>query len=275
MYTAPTSLPVALSYARSMRPLLAGRVGEETGLAGNHQGFRCQHADNSRAARARNCQALQRGIVADIIGGFSVRDLPDDIAAVQIDGRDAAIRRFQERHAFDGQTGGQSPLPAAFRRHGERGSAHGPARARRHSRQCPGRTPYRKYLGRGRHEPKIAMAVCENKYMVCVSGSYDPPGQFAPPVAPGETIVPSGPPILLTEGGVNIGPIAILLDHPLGFGVKFRREVDQVVDGNALVVVSGWFGRKRLRGRIPLSWHIALRYGCSRRSARWARRSRD
>src|SRR4029077_17030053 len=36
------------------------------------------------------------------------------------------------------------------------------------------------------------------------------PGQFAPPSAPGETIVASGPSSLLTEGGVNSGPILYL-----------------------------------------------------------------
>ena len=40
-----------------------------------------------------------------------------------------------------------------------------------------------------------------------MSGSYEPPGQFAPPSAPGETIEASGPSALLTEGGVNNGPI--------------------------------------------------------------------
>ena len=42
---------------------------------------------------------------------------------------------------------------------------------------------------------------------MCVSGSYDPPGQFVPPVADGSTSVPSGPSTLLTTGGVKIGPI--------------------------------------------------------------------
>src|SRR6266853_2444238 len=55
--------------------------------------------------------------------------------------------------------------------------------------------------------PRAAIPLCEKTYSVCVSGSYDPPGQFAPPNAPGETIVASGPPNLLTDGGVNSGPI--------------------------------------------------------------------
>src|SRR5579872_151944 len=55
--------------------------------------------------------------------------------------------------------------------------------------------------------PRAAIPLWEKTYSVWVSGSYDPPGQFAPPNAPGETIVASGPPSLLTDGGVNNGPI--------------------------------------------------------------------
>src|SRR6185295_4114597 len=40
-----------------------------------------------------------------------------------------------------------------------------------------------------------------------VTGSNDPPGQFVPPCSPGEMMVPSGPPTLLTTGGVNSSPI--------------------------------------------------------------------
>src|SRR5439155_26224383 len=42
---------------------------------------------------------------------------------------------------------------------------------------------------------------------MCVSGSYDPPGQFVPPLFTAIASVPSGPSRLLTTGGVNIGPI--------------------------------------------------------------------
>src|SRR5438034_9912969 len=44
-------------------------------------------------------------------------------------------------------------------------------------------------------------------YTVCVSGSYDSPGQFVPPLAVPTVSVASGPSILLTTGGVNTGPI--------------------------------------------------------------------
>src|SRR6478736_7719043 len=45
---------------------------------------------------------------------------------------------------------------------------------------------------------------------MCVSGSYEPPFQFVP--ASARVSRPSGPSILLTTGGVNIGPIAYFFD---------------------------------------------------------------
>src|SRR5262245_56582410 len=50
------------------------------------------------------------------------------------------------------------------------------------------------------------MALCEKTYTMCVSGSYDPPGQFEPPPAVPLVRVAGGPPSLLTTGGVKIGP---------------------------------------------------------------------
>src|SRR5215472_8541930 len=44
-------------------------------------------------------------------------------------------------------------------------------------------------------------------YTVCVSGSYDPPGQFVPPLAVPIVSVASGPPTWLSTGGVYTGPI--------------------------------------------------------------------
>ena len=48
----------------------------------------------------------------------------------------------------------------------------------------------------------------EKMYMMCVSGSNDPPCQFAPPVATGSISVRERAfGHLLTTGGVKIGPI--------------------------------------------------------------------
>ena len=56
------------------------------------------------------------------------------------------------------------------------------------------------------------------------------------PVRAGErsrAAAPSGPSILLTTGGVNIGPIAYFFDQLDGFGAQLGREVDQIVDRHA------------------------------------------
>src|SRR5215467_6476867 len=59
----------------------------------------------------------------------------------------------------------------------------------------------------GGTRPRALACVFENTYMMCVSGSYEPPCQFAPPVAAGRISVARGPSHLLTTGGVKIGPI--------------------------------------------------------------------
>src|SRR5882724_462348 len=46
---------------------------------------------------------------------------------------------------------------------------------------------------------------------MCVSGSYDAPGQFVPPLAVPRVSVANGPSILLSTGGVNTGPILYLV----------------------------------------------------------------
>src|ERR1700676_884155 len=59
---------------------------------------------------------------------------------------------------------------------------------------------------------------------MCVSGSYDPPGQFVPPDAVPTVSVPNGPPNLLSEGGEYTGPSlyfdAIAFPRSRSSGVK-------------------------------------------------------
>src|SRR5947207_3523867 len=75
-----------------------------------------------------------------------------------------------------------------------------------------GAWPVRKFMSdlrrsSGGTRPSALACVFENTYMMCVSGSYEPPCQFAPPVAAGRISVALGPSNLLTTGGVKIGPI--------------------------------------------------------------------
>src|SRR5580704_18772352 len=52
---------------------------------------------------------------------------------------------------------------------------------------------------------------------MCVSGSYEPPGQFVPPDAVPSVSVPRGPSALLATGGVNTGPKWYLETTALAF----------------------------------------------------------
>ena len=48
-------------------------------------------------------------------------------------------------------------------------------------------------------------------YTIPVSGSIEPPGQLVPPAAVPRVIAAIGPSILLTTGGLNIGPFLYAL----------------------------------------------------------------
>src|SRR5215475_890130 len=78
---------------------------------------------------------------------------------------------------------------------------------------------------------------------MCVSGSYDPPGQLVPPLLIAVASVPSGPSILLTTGGVNIGPIlyreAIFIASACNSGVKSIRSS---IEDPCLSYVGGFDG---------------------------------
>src|ERR1700682_6333311 len=69
-----------------------------------------------------------------------------------------------------------------------------------------------------------AHALQANAYTICVSGSYDPPGQFVPPDAVPTVSVPNGPSTLLSVGGVYTGPSlyfdAIAFPRSRSSGVK-------------------------------------------------------
>src|SRR5439155_21666136 len=55
-----------------------------------------QHSENTRPACARNVHCFERGVIADVVRRFAVRDLPDNLALVEIDRSNAAVRRFCE-----------------------------------------------------------------------------------------------------------------------------------------------------------------------------------
>src|SRR6266851_1954750 len=56
--------------------------------------------DDASLARAGNVEALERRVVPDVVGRIAVRNLPDDLALVQIDRADAPVRRLHDRQAL-------------------------------------------------------------------------------------------------------------------------------------------------------------------------------
>src|SRR6516165_410069 len=72
----------------------------------------------------------------------------------------------------------------------------------------------------GGTRPSALACVFENTYMIFVSGSYEPPCQFAPPVAAGRISVARGPSHRLTTGGVKIGPILYFETNSTAFALS-------------------------------------------------------
>jgi len=69
-------------------------------ISGDHERFRHERADGARLTGPRNRQPFQRRMIADAVGRFSVRHLPDELAAIEIDRRDASVRRLQQRQTL-------------------------------------------------------------------------------------------------------------------------------------------------------------------------------
>ena len=100
---APTSLPVALSYARSIAPTLSVRSGEKARFADDDQSLGHQRTEQAGASGARNIQTFQRRAVADIIRRFAVSNLPREVTLVQIDGCQNSVGRLQQRQSAHGE----------------------------------------------------------------------------------------------------------------------------------------------------------------------------
>jgi hypothetical protein len=65
---------------------------------------------------------------------------------------------------------------------------------------------------------------------------------------------------LLTTGGVKIGPSLYFRNQFDGFRPKLRREIDKIVDRNALALIGRRLGRERLGWRVPLARHFTFLY---------------
>ena len=99
------------------------------------------------------------------------------------------------------------------------------------------------------------VSVFEYTYRIPVSGSYEPPGQFAPFAMYAVPILPPSPRAIgrrEERTQLDVRRDLLRLSKQLG------REVDQVFFLNALKLERRRLGRKRLRRRIPFARHGAL-----------------
>ena len=109
--------------------------------------FVTSEPDAAALAGLRNVHALQRGMIAHVVRRVAVRHLPHQLAAIEIDRGEHAVRRLHDRQPLHGQAalaagrrvrrrrpapraGGWRRLPAAARARG---------RARRHRRRSVAR----------------------------------------------------------------------------------------------------------------------------------------
>ena len=94
-----------------------------------------------------------------------------------------------------------------------------------------------------------------------VSLSNAAPPQSAPPLVPGMKTVPFGPSGLPSSDRRRVErSVLVVADDLQRLGLQLRREVDEVLVGHALLIEGGRLARDRLRRRIPLAGHVALRH---------------
>ena len=209
-------------------------------------------------------------MVLDVVRRFAVRDLPEDLALVEIDRGDLPVRRLAERQAL-GRS--EPPPPSAARAAAAAARLPAPARP---TRPPPAEDPLPPVEPRARNRVAGDVAMSENPARRrheshacrwrpwktrtrCASRDRRSRPASSCRRRPASA-APSGPSSLLTTGGVNSGPILYFFDQLDRFGAQLRREVDQVVDRHALRSYGGGLVGKRLRRRIPLAGHVAFRH---------------
>src|SRR5205823_13576459 len=89
--------PRRLIVSPQPRAALTIWLGAEPGFAGYQQRLRDHRADAATLAGSWNIQAFQRRMILHIIRRLTVRHLPNDLAAVQVDRRNLPVRRPDDR----------------------------------------------------------------------------------------------------------------------------------------------------------------------------------
>ncbi len=285
---------------------MAGRA-RHLRLAGHEQRLRHQRADDAGLSGSRNLQPFQRRVVADVVRRVAVRDLPQDLAAIEADRRDAAVGRLDDRQALDRQPGTAALTTATAARAASggwcrrrwrqcRGRCAAPARGRcrtfrdRHRRSSRSRAHRHR---RARAGQRAALDVVH----VVLRGIGLDQSEHARRSARvhvqdarlgiERAARPDGSAAVdrqLQRAERSLGAAdrrrrvdrsdLVTRDDLLRFGAQFGREVDQVVLREAVQIVlkdpAACVERKRLRRRVPLARARRLSRPAALRSARSA-----
>ncbi len=237
-----------------------------------------QRPDDAGLARARDGEPLQRGVVADVIRGVAVRDLPQDLALVQADCADAPVRRLRDRQALNRESGAATFAAArATRPCGRRRRIR---RWRRNDgrRSSWGRTHGVRVASAGERAAqdvvhvvlrRIRLDEAERAWRLPRIDVHDVRLGIVGPARP------HGPSTIdrqrqraeraadpADDGRREDRSDLVSRDHLLALGAKLGGEVDQVVARETIAVVLEQLPvrveRERLRRRIPFTGHVAL-----------------
>src|SRR5262245_41097959 len=88
--------------------MVAGRLHR---FASDEQRLGDERTDDAVLTRARNRHPLQRRMIPNVVRRVAVRDLPEDLALVEADRTDAAVRRLDDWQPLDGD--GRTTFSAA------------------------------------------------------------------------------------------------------------------------------------------------------------------
>src|SRR5438067_4542777 len=201
-------------------------------------------------------------MIADVIGRFAVRHLPSDFALVHIVRRDPAVGRFQQRQATNGESGAalsSFSRGARSARCGRR--AHGRARPRIFARGAL----HIFHIGKLRagtwdHSQKRDGGLRVNVEFVRL-GIVGAAGPIRAAGGAGRTDRGQRSLGLAHRGRSEERTDAIFRNELRGLGAKLGGEVNQIVDGNSLIIECRRLRGKWLLLRIPLAGDIAFGHG--------------
>src|SRR6266550_2263319 len=234
------------------------RGGGHLSFAGDDQGLRHERPDVvGLLPSSRNVHALQEFGIAHYVRRFSVWDLPDDFAFVQIDRGDGSVRRLDQRQSVDIQAHvlARGPLLRRLWRIGARVFARPAHDLHVSSGDAGNVVEVGNVLGCGNQADGFDAGIARvyiDDMRFRVVGTARPVGSAG-----------SGPhgeraerPLKLAHRRRSVDRAEMIFRGDFfGALTKRRSEIDQVIDRDAVAVVSGRLRRNRLRVRIPFARH--------------------